>query len=160
MTSQREIGSKIRKRLIPMIHAPSISQKILQDNIQFIREDESQYSSFLYDKSHKIRFFRYENQYIPTIQFIREHPTIDLPIVKVDEGAISFILNGADIYNQGITFVGQDFEANAIVMISNPQNAILALGKAIMASSELISSKGKGILNIHYLGDKIWNNKL
>lgn len=143
-----------------MILAPSISPRILKDNIQFIREDESRNSSFLYDKSHRIRFFRYENQYIPTIQFIREHPTIDLPLVKVDEGATSHILKGADIYNQGITFINQKFEVNTIVMISNPQNAILALGKTMMGSSELISSKGKGILNIHYLGDKIWENKL
>jgi predicted RNA-binding protein (TIGR00451 family) len=160
MRSKREIGSKFLKKIFPLILAPSVSVKAIKDNIQFIKEDESSSSSLLYDKNHRIRFFKYENQYIPTIQFIRENPSIDLPLVKVDQGAVSHVLNGANIYNQGINSVDRDFKANTIVMISNPQNAILALGKTLITSSELINSKGKGIINIHYLGDKLWENKL
>ncbi|MFX0051942.1 MAG: PUA domain-containing protein [Candidatus Hodarchaeota archaeon] len=160
MSSKREIGSKFLKRIFPLILAPSVSSKTIKDNIQFIKEDESRSSSLLYDKNHQIRFFKYENQYLPTIQFIRENPSIDLPLVKVDQGAVPHILNGANIYNQGITFVDRVFRANTIIMIANPQNAILALGKALITSSELIDSKGKGIINIHYLGDKLWENKL
>ncbi|MFX0174161.1 MAG: PUA domain-containing protein, partial [Candidatus Hodarchaeota archaeon] len=59
-----------------------------------------------------------------------------------------------------ITSIDREFETNTIVMISNPQNTILALGKTLITSSELINSKGKGIINIHYLGDKLWENKL
>ena len=160
MPSQKEIGSKFRKKIFSLILAPQIPPNELEANIQFIAEDDEKSKRLIFNRNWEARFFLFENQYLPSIQFIREHPTIDLPIVKVDEGAVKYILNGADIFAQGITSVNGSFDPDTIVIVCNPQDAVLALGRSLKSSSELLSSKGKVILNIHYLGDSIWKNKL
>ena len=158
MPSKKEIGSKLRKKILALLFAPGISSKVLSENIQFIIENDTRLRSLLFNQDYEVRFFRYEDQYLPTIQFIRENPKINLPVVKVDQGAVQHILNGANVFPQGITAVN-DFDTNSIVMVSNPQDAVLALGKSLKPSTELIGSKGKVILNIHYLGDSIWEGK-
>ena len=40
MPSQKEIGSKFRKKILPLILAPQISSEELKANIQFISEDD------------------------------------------------------------------------------------------------------------------------
>ncbi|MHA2202074.1 MAG: PUA domain-containing protein [Candidatus Hodarchaeales archaeon] len=159
MPSQKEIGSKFRKKIISLILAPQISSDELKANIQYIAENDEKSRSLIYNRNWEVRFFLFENQYLPSIQFIREYPTINLPSVKVDEGAVQYILNGADIFAQGITSVEGNFSDNTIVLVRNPQDAVLALGKSLKSSSELPTFKGKAILNIHYLGDSIWQSK-
>lgn len=160
MPSQKEIGSKLRKKIESLILAPQISSDELKANIQFMAEDDEKSRSLIYNRSWEARFFLFENQYLPSIQFIRDYPIIDLPIVKVDEGAVQYVLNGADIFAQGITSVVGNFDINSIVLVCNPQDAVLALGKSLKSSNEILTLKGKVILNIHYLGDSIWQNKI
>jgi PUA domain protein len=160
MSSQKEIGFKYRKKLLSLIFAPKITQDELRANMQFIAENDEKSKVLIFNKEHEARFFLFENQYLPSIQFIREYPLIDLPIVKVDEGAVRHILNGADIFAQGITSVSRSFDGGSIVLVSNPQDAVLAIGKSLKPSDELLNLKGKVISNIHYLGDSIWKNQL
>lgn len=160
MTKTKEIGSKKKKKIVSQIVAPSISDQIILDSIQFIAEDQENAKELIYNRKYEVRFFRFENKYYPVISFIRENPIIDFPSVQVDEGALTHILNGADIFTQGIISVDRKFEPNTIVMIINPQNTVISLGKSIMSSEDLLTSKGKGILNIHYITDDIWNGKI
>ncbi len=160
MPAKKEVGSKLRKKIITAIFAPNISVSVLKENIQFISEDDENLNNLLFNRNYEVRFFLFENRYLPTIQFIRENPHIDFPIVKVDQGAVQHILNGADVFAQGITSMNHEFNVNSIVIVSNPQDAVLALGKSLKSSKELLSLKGKVIHNIHYLGDSIWEGKL
>lgn len=160
MPSPKEIGSKVRKKIISLILAPKISPNELEANIQFIVENDEKTRGLIYNRNWEARFFLFKNQYLPSIHFIREYPKINFPIIKVDEGAVKHILNGADIFAQGITSVCGNFVANSIVIVCNPQDAVLALGKSLKSSDELLKLKGKVISNIHYLGDSIWKNKL
>ncbi len=162
MPSKKEIGSKLRKKILLSLLAPGIPSNVLTDNIQFIAEDDTKSNSLLFNRKYEVRFFQYGKYFLPTIQFIRENQGLKFPIVKVDQGAVQHILNGADLFAQGVTSVNYDFDSNSIVMVSNPQNAIMAVGKSLKPSIECIKGKGKGkvILNLHYLGDKIWDGKL
>ena len=160
MPAKKEIGSKLRKKILLSILAPGIPSKVLTDNIQFIAEDDTKSNSLLYNRKYEVRFFQHRKHFLPTIQFIRENKELKFPIVKVDQGAVQYILSGADIFAQGITSVNYDFDTNSIVMVSNPQNAILAVGKSLKPSLECKKGKGKVILNLHYLGDKIWDGEL
>ncbi|MFW9903597.1 MAG: PUA domain-containing protein [Candidatus Thorarchaeota archaeon] len=160
MPSYKEIGSRFRKKLLLLIFAPKISQDELIANLQFITENDEKTKGLIFNKEHEVCFFLFENQYLPSIQFIREYPLIDIPIVKVDEGAVKHILNGADIFTQGITSVNRSFDIGSIVLVSNPQGAVLAIGKSLKSSDELLKLKGKAINNIHYLGDTIWKKQL
>ncbi len=155
----KEIRSKEKKNIFSKVFAPGIPNNLLKKKIQFISNSEDGINSFLYDPEQRLQFFLYEGKYLPSIQFIRSNPSIKIPKVKVDQGAVPYILNGADIYTQGIVSILEEFNENEIVIIVNPQDSILALGKAILNSTELLTSRIKGILNIHYLGDRIWNVK-
>ena len=159
MPSKKEIGSKLRKRILSSILAPGIPSKVLTDNIQFIAEDDEQSNRLLYNRKYEVRFFQHRKHFLPTIQFIRENKDLKFPIVQVDQGAVQHILNGADIFAQGVASVNHDFDANSIVLVSNPQNAIMAVGESLKPSIEC-KGKGKVILNLHYLGDKIWDGNL
>ncbi|UCE13591.1 MAG: hypothetical protein JSV04_00065 [Candidatus Heimdallarchaeota archaeon] len=160
MPSKKEIRSRQRKKIIPSIFAPNVPPSVLKANLQFIAEDEESNRVLLFDKNYEVKFFKFDNHFLPTIQFIRDNPTVDFPSVKVDQGAVAHILNGANIFAQGITSVSRDFDTHTIVMVFNPQDAVLALGKSLKSSSEIINSKGKALENIHFLGDSIWDGKI
>lgn len=160
MPSKKEIGSRQRKKIIPLIFTPNVPPSVLKANLQFIVEDEGSNHSLLFNKNYEARFFKFEDKYLPTIQFIRENPAVDFPHVKVDQGAVRHILNGADIFAQGVTSMSRDFGTNTIVMVFNPQDAVLALGKSLKSYTEIINSKGKAFRNIHFLGDSIWEGQI
>lgn len=156
MVSKREVGSKIQKKILRQILVPLVPLDRVKESIRFGFEAENGAFTLLYDQNHEISFFKHKDQFLPSIRFIRANPQIGFPVVKVDHGAVRHVLNGADVFCQGIESVDRDFDVGTIVMILNPQNAVLAIGEAVKASHELVDGKGRGIINIHYLNDRIW----
>ena len=160
MSIRKELGSKRRKKVLSSIFAPGISSKDLKQNIQFIMQDEEKEKVYIFDMNQQITFFSFEDKFLPSLQFIRKYKELELPTVQVDAGAVKFVINGADIFTQGIVSCSQDFDQKAIVVVLNPQKAALSIGSSLMKSTDLLSKKGKGILNLHFLGDKIWEGDL
>jgi predicted RNA-binding protein (TIGR00451 family) len=158
MSIRKELGSKQRKKVFSSIYAPGISTNVLKKNVQFLRHDEKKGKYYIFDINQQISFFSWEDKYLPSLMFIRGHPNLDIPTVQVDAGAVKFVINGADIFTQGIVYCNQEFDENTIVVILNPQKAALSIGDSIMSSSDLVTKKGRGIKNLHYLGDDIWFN--
>ncbi|MFW9855538.1 MAG: PUA domain-containing protein [Candidatus Thorarchaeota archaeon] len=159
MANKREIGSKLQKSILKQISVPPVPLNRVIESIRFGSEDETGSLTLLYNKSHEISFFRYKDRFLPSLRFIRANPPIDLPSVKVDQGAVPHILNGADVFCQGVEKIIHDFDVGAIILVFNPQDAVLALGEALIASQKLLNGKGKGIKTIHYLNDQIWTGK-
>jgi PUA domain protein len=82
-----------------------------------------------------------------------------LPSVIVDMGAIPFVCNGADIMAPGIVETSQFNKGSIIVVRDINHNKALAVGVSLKSSQEIESAQtGKVIENIHYVGDKIWEN--
>ena len=79
------------------------------------------------------------------------------PYVTVDMGAVKFMCNGANVMRPGIINYSE-FEKDEIVCVKEEsQNKFLAVGKAIVSSSELeMMKKGKVIENMHYISDQYW----
>ncbi|MCK4847608.1 MAG: hypothetical protein KAT16_01135 [Candidatus Heimdallarchaeota archaeon] len=160
MSIRKELGSKQRKKILSSIYAPSISANVLKKNVQFLSHDEKKGKYYIFDVNQQISFFSYEDKFLPSLKFIRTHPELDIPTIQVDAGAVKFVINGADIFTQGIVSCSREFDENTLLIILNPQNAALSLGYSLMTSSDLLTKKGKGIKNIHFLGDKIWKGEL
>ncbi len=80
--------------------------------------------------------------------------------VTVDEGAIQFIVNGADIMAPGIVDTDITIEIGDPVWIKEEKyGKAIATGLSIMKGEEMIKSKsGKAVINIHYVGDKLWKS--
>lgn len=102
-------------------------------------------------------FFMMNNSWVPSLHLIMKLPDL-IPSVTVDKGAIKFVINGADIMRPGITTC-QNFEKDSfIVIIDENYSKPLAIGKSLLSSKELLeSSDGKVVLNLHRIGDEIWN---
>ncbi len=81
------------------------------------------------------------------------------PQAFVDEGAIKFLLNGADVMRPGIRKFDDWGEAGKMVVVREEKKGrAIALGPATVASSDARSmTKGSCIKNLHHLGDKYWN---
>lgn len=160
MSIRKELGSKQRKKVLSSIYAPGISASVLKKSVQFLSNDEKKEHYYIFDVNQKISFFSYEDKYLPSLMFIRSHPELDISTVQVDAGAVKFVINGADIFTQGIVSCSREFSENTLIIILNPQNAALSIGYSLMSSSDLLTKKGKGIANLHYLGDKIWEESI
>ena len=87
------------------------------------------------------------------------NPAIDdLPSALVDMGAIPYVCNGADVMAPGIMDIEGGFEKDGLLVIRDVKHRkALGIGAALYSSEEMKGlKKGKAILNLHYVGDKIW----
>lgn len=77
--------------------------------------------------------------------------------VTVDDGAIKFVLNGADVMAPGITNADAGIQKGDVVWVRDERGLPLAVGRALMDGEEMISAeKGKAVENLHHIGDVLW----
>jgi len=103
-----------------------------------------------------LTFLQSEEGFLP---FLGSKETLALfPSAMVDEGAIKFMLNGADVMRPGIKSFDQWGDAGKIVVVREEKKSrAIAIGKAAVASSEAQSmTKGVCLKNVHHLGDRYW----
>lgn len=76
--------------------------------------------------------------------------------VTVDDGAVPHIVNGSNVFAQGITQMDVDISAGDQVFIRNTKGQYIAVGIAEKSYAEIMANKkGQVIQLIHYPGDKI-----
>ncbi len=79
------------------------------------------------------------------------------PHVMVDMGAVKFMCNGANVMRPGIRSYSEFEKDQVVCVIEESQHKFLAVGKAMVPSSELESmEKGEVVKNLHYISDKFW----
>ncbi|MGB9709660.1 MAG: PUA domain-containing protein [Infirmifilum sp.] len=83
---------------------------------------------------------------------------VNFPSVYVDSGAVPHILNGADVMIPGIKKIEGSFGAGERVLVRELGGSrVIAIGLSLVSSDDIAGKqKGKGIRNLHYLGDEIW----
>ncbi len=76
----------------------------------------------------------------------------------VDEGAIKFMLNGADVMRPGIRkFDDWGGAGKMVVVREEKKGRAIAVGPSLVGSSEAQGmSKGGCIKNVHHVGDRYW----
>ena len=82
--------------------------------------------------------------------------------ITVDSGAVSFVVNGADVMRPGIVRISDDVKrGHPVQIVEERHGKPIALGLAQMDAGELqAASSGKVVKNIHFVGDDIWNIEL
>ncbi|MDA4128027.1 MAG: hypothetical protein OK422_00950 [Thaumarchaeota archaeon] len=80
------------------------------------------------------------------------------PSVRVDEGAIKFMLNGADVMRPGVRSYDEWGDADRTVAVREEKKGRgIAVGKTLITSAEMaLLSKGPCVRNIHHVGDRFW----
>ena len=123
-----------------------------KDNIRLI-EDEQE----IITKEGKPLFFKQDNTYIPLLKHLLQ----DYSFIKkatVDMGAVRFIVGGADVMAPGIVEADNIQKGEIVCVIDVDNKKPLVVGKALMAGQEMVkATNGKGVKNIHYVGDDLWN---
>ncbi|MCV0410132.1 PUA domain-containing protein [Nitrosopumilus sp.] len=102
-----------------------------------------------------IKILKINEDYIP---FLSETKMLEkFPNVTVDMGAIKFMCKGANVMRPGIKKYTEFEKDQLICIVEESQHKFLAVGKALVSSSELENmKKGEVIKNIHYISDKFW----
>ena len=81
------------------------------------------------------------------------------PQVVVDEGAVRFLLNGADVMRPGIRKFDEWGAAGKMVVVREEKKGrAVSVGPSLVASAEAQGmTKGGCIRNSHHVGDRYWN---
>ena len=81
------------------------------------------------------------------------------PSAVVDEGAIRFLLNGADVMRPGIRKLDDWGAAGRIVVVKEEKKGrAIAVGPSAVTGPEAATmTKGSCIKNSHHVGDRYWN---
>jgi malignant T-cell-amplified sequence len=81
------------------------------------------------------------------------------PSATIDEGALKFIIKGADVMRPGISKYDEWGEAGKLVVVREEKKGrAAAVGRAAVSSSEMAElKKGNCIKNLHHAGDRLWN---
>jgi len=81
------------------------------------------------------------------------------PRVTVDMGAIPYVCKGANIMAPGIRGFSGEFQKGDLVIVTDEKHGKpIALGETLFDAEQAKNIKqGAVIKNIHYVGDKTWN---
>lgn len=110
-------------------------------------------------KIHKVILVEKSELIFPTLIERYSADILDhMPCIIVGMGAVSHIVNGADVMRPGVREVHGEFSENDIIVIRDEKNKKpIAVGRALVDSTYLKSMvKGKVAENIHYIDDKLW----
>lgn len=102
-----------------------------------------------------IKILKINDDYLP---FLSETEMLEkFPNVIVDMGAVKFMCKGANLMRPGIKKFTEFEKDNLVCIIEESHHKFLAVGKAMVSSSELENmEKGEVIKNLHYISDKFW----
>ncbi len=81
------------------------------------------------------------------------------PSASIDEGAVKYIIKGADVMRPGISKYDEWGEAGRLVIVrEDKKGRAAAVGRTSVSSSEMAElKKGNCIKNLHHAGDRFWN---
>ena len=97
----------------------------------------------------------------PTLRLLHRYPDI-MPKLRVDRGAIKFVLSGANIMCPGLTSPGAEIhdeveEGEPVAIFAEGKEHALAVGVAVKSTAEIRSvNKDVGVELVHYLNDGLY----
>lgn len=145
----KQLSNKERKALSEEFKKYGLT---LEGNLEQTNLDK--FTLILQDK--KPVSFKQGEIWLPTLQTLLEKNT-NIASVYIDFGAIPFITKGADLMKAGIKKLDRFEKGSFVVIRDEKHNKPLAIGEALFSSDEIAKmEKGKVILNLHHIGDKIW----
>ncbi len=100
--------------------------------------------------------FEHEGRYYFTLYGIMKFRP-ENGMVVVDEGAVKFIMNGADVMRPGIVQADESLrKGDFCYVVVERKLTPLAVGIALVDGTEMIGESGKAVKNLHHLNDRVW----
>jgi PUA domain protein len=133
-------------------------RKVKLYDLKVAESDDPNYS-IVFDADQKFYLGRIKNP--PTsFPLLKDQLLLkDRPVVTVDNGAVKFVCNGANVMRPGIVKIDGTFAAQEIVLVKEEKyGKPIAVGRSMVTSQDMVSAtKGAVITNLHYVGDKFWD---
>ncbi|MDG6915126.1 MAG: hypothetical protein JRM86_01240 [Nitrososphaerota archaeon] len=81
------------------------------------------------------------------------------PSVTIDEGALKYIIKGADVMRPGISKYDDWGDAGRLVVVREEKKGrAAAVGRTTVPSAQMAElKKGNCVKNIHHAGDRLWD---
>ncbi|MFW9915878.1 MAG: PUA domain-containing protein [Candidatus Thorarchaeota archaeon] len=154
---RRELSKKERKQLSLMAtnEFPDIFPNAIPENL--VEVECKNFLGYL-DQSKQLILIKKQKQLFPPLRLIQSK-SAQFPFVTVDNGAISHILNGANVFAAGIV-KHSSFKKGDVVLVNNQKGTTLAIGLAALDSEGLERGQkdaGMVVSSLHHLHDEIWN---
>jgi len=95
------------------------------------------------------------------VPFVGSAASVELfPSARIDDGAIKYILKGADVMRPGIVkFDDWGGKDRLVVVRDDAKGRGLAVGRTMVESKEMpVLAKGNCVKNIHHAGDRFWDS--
>jgi len=99
--------------------------------------------------------------YFPSLRLVHRYPEM-MKRLRVDKGAIKFVISGANIMCPGLTSAGATMhdeceEDEPVAIYAEGKEHALAIGITKMSTAEMRSvNKGVGVDLVHFLRDGLW----
>lgn len=84
---------------------------------------------------------------------------LQLPRVTVDMKAVPHICNGADVFRGGVRSIDPTIKSKQVIIVSDEKNLKpICIGVSLVDAKTMEEmSQGKVVINMHYVGDSIWD---
>ncbi|KAF6764768.1 hypothetical protein DFP72DRAFT_869203 [Ephemerocybe angulata] len=114
-----------------------------------------------------IFFQHFDGPLVPTLRLLHQYPYI-LPMVKIDRGAIRFMLAGANMMCPGLTSAGgwlppaeEGLPAGTLVAVhAEGKEHAAGIGLCKLSTEDMKKiNKNVGVETLAYLGDDLWSQK-
>lgn len=133
--------------------------KTLKEKFPFLTKDnmltrETEEGTKLYYQNNEIVLAEKEGVTFPTLK-----SRAVLPQAVVDMGAVKFVTNGADVMAPGVKEKPEYSEEDLLHVVDEKNRKKLAVVQALTSSSEF-PEKGRAFKNLHWVGDKIWQQEV
>lgn len=158
--SKKEIKEIIRE--MSVIFGEEVAKKLInkKDDVQIAEFDKITQILFVNGKP---MFIKRQNLVFPLVIALYELSNEEdlrkwKRRVVVDEGAVPFILKGADVMAPGIVDADEEIkEGDFVFVVEENYGRPLAIGIALMNGREMKEkNRGKAVKVIHHAKDKIW----
>ncbi len=139
----RHLSGKEKKQL----------KEIIPKGYEIDKKDEViEENNILYKNKNKY-LIKIDDIFIPHLNSVIEDK---YPICYIDNGAIPFLLRGADMMRPGIEKIQGEFEKGEIILIKNLNYPkVIGISQSLLSSEEMKSQeKGKSLKVLHYLKDQ------
>ncbi len=122
--------------------------------IETLEVDEQREVKFYYSSKKPVAFQK--DMLIPSLFFIAEHRPKSR-YIRVDDGAVPHLLNGADLFAQGILDIDPLLAKDDIAYISNAKGVFFAIGILIRSAADILADKrGPAAKTIHRANDEYY----
>jgi malignant T-cell-amplified sequence len=109
----------------------------------------------------RVLFFNvHDGPFFPHLKLLHKFPSI-LPHMRVDDGAIRFVLQGANVMCPGLTSEGADMaeveEDSVVAIMAEGKEHAIGVGLMLMGTERIrTENSGHGIESMHFLNDGLW----